>query len=103
MTSISMSEKYVDMYRKWKTSDAIVVVGFGFGTDDEHINGILRTLVNDDGKELFVVTLKHEKSEDAEAKEIARKLKVRDHNKVKMILVDKNGRKEGKLWTECLL
>jgi hypothetical protein len=57
MTSISMSVKYVDVYRAWKVADAVVVVGFGFGTDDEHINGILRTIVNDDGKDLKVVTL----------------------------------------------
>ena len=102
MTSISMSMKYVEMYQKWKDSDAIVVVGFGFGTDDEHINGILRTLVNDNGKELKVVTSKHDKTEDAESKEIARKLKVVDHRKVKMILVDRDGKKDGKPWTEWL-
>lgn len=34
MTSIRMLEKYVEMYHKWQASDAIVVVGFGFGTDD---------------------------------------------------------------------
>ena len=102
MTSISMSVKYVEMYQKWKESDAIVVVGFGFGTDDEHINGILRTLVNDDGKELKVVTLKREKAEEAEAKEIAGKLKVSDHKKIRMILVDRNGKINGRPWTECL-
>ena len=102
MTSISMSVKYVDMYQKWKNSDAIVVVGFGFGTDDEHINGILRTLVNDDGKDLIVVTFKHEKSVEIESREIAKKLKVSDHKKVKVILVDKDGKVNGTLWTECL-
>ena len=102
MTSISMSVKYVEMYQKWKKSDAIVVVGFGFGSDDEHINGILRTLVNDDGKELIIVTLKHDRSEDAEARDIAQKLKIMDHRKIKMILVDRNGKKDDKPWTELL-
>ena len=102
MTSINMAVKYVEMYQKWKESDAIVVVGFGFGTDDEHINGILRTLVNDDGKELKVVTLKHDKSADAESREIANKLKVTDHKKIKMLLVDRDGKIDGKPWTECL-
>lgn len=102
MTSISMSKKYVDMYTQWKDSDAIVVVGFGFGTDDEHINGILRTLVNDDGKELRVVTLKHEKTEEAEARDIARKLKVREYKKIKVLLVDNKGRRNDVNWTECL-
>ena len=102
MTSISMSVKYVDVYRAWKTADAVVVVGFGFGTDDEHINGILRTIVNDDGKDLKVVTLGHGKSEEDEAKEIARKIKVNDYRKIQMILVDRDGKKAGKPWTELL-
>ncbi|MEE3473643.1 MAG: hypothetical protein VZR24_23715 [Butyrivibrio hungatei] len=33
--------------------DTVVVVGFGFGTDDEHIDCILRTIVNDDGKDHY--------------------------------------------------
>ena len=102
MTSISMSVKYVEMYQSWKEADAIVVVGFGFGSDDEHINGILRTLVNDDEKELKVVTLKHEKSAEAEAREIARKLKVVDYHKIEMLLVDRDGKIDGKPWTEVL-
>ena len=102
MTSISMSEKYVDMYHKWKYSDAIVVVGFGFGTDDEHINGILRTLVNDNKKILIVVMLKHDKEADIEAKEIAKRLKIIDYRKIKVLLVDCDGKIDNKLWTECL-
>lgn len=102
MTSIGMSIKYVDMYREWKEADAVVVVGFGFGTDDEHINGILRTIVNDDGKALKVVTLRHDKSEEIEAREIARKLKISDYRKIQMILVDRSGKKNGKPWTEWL-
>ena len=102
MTSISMSVKYVDVYRAWKDADAVVVVGFGFGIDDEHINGILRTIINDDGKDLKVVTLDHGKSEEDEAKEIARKIKVDDYRKIHMILVNRDGKKDGKPWTELL-
>lgn len=77
-------------------------MGFGFGTDDEHINGILRTIVNDDGKKLKVVTLKHNKSEEEEAREIANRLKISDNRKIKMILVDRDGKKSGRPWTELL-
>ena len=102
MTAISMSVKYVNIYQRWKESDAIVVVGFGFGPDDEHINGILRTLVNDDEKELRVVTLKKDKSAENEAHEIARKLKVSDYRKIKVLLVDRNGKIDGLPWTQLL-
>ena len=103
MTSISMSEKYVEMYQQWRdSSDAIVVVGFGFGADDEHINGILRTLVNDHEKGLKVVMLNHGKPKETEAREIARKLKITNPNKITIFLVDPTGKIDGKAWTECL-
>ena len=102
MTSISMSVKYVEVYKDWKESDAIVVVGFGFGTDDEHINGILRTLVNDDGKEIIVITLKGERTESEEVKEIAMKLKVTNTKMIKILLVDEEGKIDGKFWSEFL-
>ena len=102
MTSISMSIKYVDMYREWKKADAIVVVGFGFGTDDEHINSILRTLVNDDGKILKVVTLRHDKNEESEARDIAKRIKINNYRNIEIILVDRDGKKNDKPWTELL-
>ena len=100
MTAITMSEKYVDLYRDWKESDAIVVVGFGFGTDDEHINSILRTLVNDDGKNLIIVT-KGNNDKDI-VRKIEKTLKVRDSSRIKAIPVDTNGKSKGKYWVDLL-
>lgn len=100
MTAISMSEKYVDLYRKWKTSDAIVAAGFSFGTDDEHINGILRTLVNDDGKKLIVVTV--QTSDNSNCEVVARKLKISDLEKIEIKIVDGNGKINDIPWTDCL-
>lgn len=97
ITSIEMSSKYVDTYRAWKESDAIVIVGFGFGQDDEHINGILRTLVDVDDRKLIIVTL------SGTSKEIAQKLKVRKKENIQIVLVDKLGvTSDKKLWTEVL-
>ena len=100
MTSISMSEKYVDLYRAWKTSDAIVAAGFGFGTDDEHINGIVRTIVNDDGKKLIVVTV--DSSDNSDREVVARKLKISDQDKIEIMLVGYDGMINGVPWTDCL-
>lgn len=61
MTSIDMSKQYVDTYNQWKESDAIVAIGFGFNVDDEHINGIIRTLIDIDDKQLIVVVLEQRK------------------------------------------
>ncbi len=100
MTAISMSMKYVDLYRSWKDSDAVIVVGFGFGPDDEHINGILRTLVNDDGKELIIIT----KGDNVKkiSQEKAKALKIRNISRIKVIAVGDDGRADGKRWVDLI-
>lgn len=100
MTAISMSVQYVDLYRAWRESDAIVIVGFGFNADDEHINGILRTLVNDDGKELIIVTKGHHPKDIQKLK--AKALKINDANKIKVIAVGDDGRADGQRWVDLL-
>lgn len=104
MTAIDMSIRYVDTYNKWKNSDAVVVVGFGFGADDEHINGILRTLVDVDEKTLIVVTLGRGADADAVSKDIARKLKVSKRNNIKLIQVNHDGYtlSSNVAWTQAL-
>lgn len=80
------------------------IVGFGFGTDDEHINGILRTLIDVDNKEITVVTLDKHQSDDVIAKDIARKLKVTNVSNISIIQVDVNGIniQDKKIWTDAL-
>ena len=104
MTSIEMSMKYVDTYTQWKNSDRVIIVGFGFGTDDEHINGILRTLIDVDNKEITVVTLDNHQSYDEIAKCIARKLKVTNVSNISIIQVDVDGIniQDKKIWTDAL-
>ncbi len=105
MTSIEMSIKYVDTYKKWKESDKIVIVGFGFGIDDEHINGVLRTLIDVDDKKIVVVTLKKNKEDAEVAKEIGRNLKVTRISNIFVVQVDKEGKRitDNVLWTEAIL
>lgn len=104
MTSIEMSMKYVDTYTQWKNSDRVIIVGFGFGTDDEHINGILRTLIDVDNKSIVVVTLDKHQSDDAIAKDIARKLKVTNVSNISIIQVNENGIniQSKRIWTDSL-
>lgn len=103
MTSIDMSMIYVDTYNKWKTSDAIVIVGFGFGVDDEHINGILRTLIDCDNKRVIVVTL-DSNDDSIVIKNICRKLKISNTSNVNIIKVDQSGIVSGTniKWTDYL-
>lgn len=96
MTSIDMSQKYVDVYNKFKQSDIIFVVGFGFNADDEHINGIVRTLIDIDDKKIIVVDI----DPNLNSKSIAEKLKVNRTKNIEILTVDKNRMVNGKLWIE---
>lgn len=101
MTCIEMSKQYVDTYCKWKNSDAIVIVGFGFGADDEHINSIIRTLLEVDEKKVIIVTV--EKSMNAE--EYAKKLKIQNKiDNIDVMVVNEDGNIDNseKNWIDVL-
>ena len=103
MTSIEMSIRYVRTYEAWKQSDAIVVIGFGFGLDDEHINGIIRTLL-DDGKKVIIVAL-DSPADDAEMIiEYARKLKTSKSNNISIVRVTQEGKVKDtdEMWVDAL-
>lgn len=103
MTSIDMSAKYVEYYETLKKSSIICSVGFGFNYDDEHINGIIRTLIDRDQKELYIVDISEEKTEMVKRKEYARKLKVVNSSNIHFITVNKTTREcDNKLWVDIL-
>ena len=104
MTAISMSEKYVDYYRKLKAADAICTIGFGFNPDDEHINGIIRTLINKDNKELYVIKPDSGKDVKEESEELAVKLRVINPQKIHIIFINPKTRRDenGNLWINVL-
>ena len=83
-------------------------MGFGFGADDEHINGIIRTLIDIDGKKIIIVTSEKMSDEAALIREYTRKLKTSKADNIKIINVDETGQVKGtsKNWidflSECL-
>lgn len=103
MTSIDMSIKYVNFYNKLKESDFICSIGFGFNVDDEHINGIIRTLIERDEKKLVVVDIANEKAEDERADDLAKKLKISDSSKINYLIVDENRKIKGKSWCDYII
>jgi len=103
MTSIEMSKKYVKMYDDFKKSDKICIVGFGFNQDDEHINGILRTLIDIDNKKMIIVNINNGTSIDNFKDKIASKLKIYNEDNLEIILVDYNRTVEGENWLEKIL
>lgn len=97
MTSIFKSCEYVDLYRDWKEADCIVIVGFGFNKDDEHINGIIRTLVNDDGKKVIIV------GRNTSKEEIIERLIIEKTDNITVCNVDEQRNIENKLWINYIL
>ena len=103
MISIDMSSKYVEYYNKLAEADEICVIGFGFNSDDEHINGIFRDLVDCKKKPITVVTVKGNESAVTVKKAIARRLKLQDDSNISVILVDNERKRNGVSWIDCLL
>lgn len=104
MTSIDMSKKYVDFYDALKNADKICSIGFGFNSDDEHINGVIRTLIERENKQLFIVCV--DNGSEAKLRKIyARKLRISNENNIHIIQIDPNSRKdinEHTMWYESL-
>lgn len=99
MTSITMSQMYVKMYENYRKSDIICIIGFGFNLDDEHINGIIRTLIDIDDKHIVVVDVDPDNNVD----NIAQKLKTTKVENIHLIIVDKYNRKyNGESWIEMI-
>lgn len=97
MTSIFKSCEYVDLYRDWKETDCIIIVGFGFNKDDEHINGIIRTLVNDDDKKVIIV------DRNASQEEIIERLIIEKTDNITVFNVDEHRKIDNKPWIDYIL
>lgn len=102
MTSIELSMQYVSMYTDFKESDAICVIGFGFNPDDEHINGILRTLLDRDNKKMVVVDIENGTPANQRISALADKLKVQHVENIEMLLVNERREIDNTNWLKKL-
>ena len=98
MTCIEMSKKYVKMYDDFKSSDLICVIGFGFNTDDEHINGIIRSLIDMENKNIVVIEI----NPDANSERTAQKLKTNKLNNIHVININKDRQSNSNNWIDSL-
>lgn len=92
MTSIDMSEKYVEFYHELLDSDVVVVIGFGFNSDDEHINGIFRQLINKHDKTIYIVDT-DTSSGMIKKNKIQAKLKIETTSNINFITINPEDRK----------
>ena len=97
MTAIDISCLYTEMYSKFKEADIIVVIGFNFNSDDNHINTIIRDLVENHNKTLVLITVYVDTEVDLnnKKKEVCKKLRIdptEAQDRVKVLNVDSKSR-----------
>lgn len=56
-----MSQRYVELYEKFKECDSIAIIGYGFNGDDGHINGMFRSLIEEENKDVHIFHYSTEK------------------------------------------
>lgn len=101
MTSVHMSKEYVKVFDDFQNADVIFCIGYGFNPDDEHINGIIRELI-DNGKHIVLIKPQRETSTTKEAYEIAKKLKTTHKENIQVLLVDQNRCVGDELWVQTV-
>lgn len=94
LTSISMSRRYVDLFDLYTSSDAIIAIGYNFNIDDNHINGLFRQLIEDEGRTFFWVVPKSD-DKDTRLKQVLEekmRLPTSARERVHIIRVDRDTR-----------
>lgn len=107
LTSVKMSKRYVDIFNKFKESDIICVCGFGFNSDDGHINGLFRELIEDYNKIICILHYVDGSYSNLKrvVNEYKEKLRLDNASNLRIIEVDRNRRKVGSKdkWFEILI
>jgi hypothetical protein len=98
MTSVDMSRRYVQLFDDFKSCDAIGVVGFGFNSDDGHINGLFRQLIEDEGKRVVVFDYDGRTTKQ----QYMEKLRLETGVKLTVEAVDRQRQCSGQKWFEKL-
>lgn len=103
LTSVGMSRKYVELYDHFIESDIVCVIGYGFNGDDGHINGMFRSLVEQENKKLFIFHYKNDNRSPSQIeREYKEKLRLNSSDNIKIFLVDQNRLINEKIWFECI-
>lgn len=101
LTSIKMSQKYVELYDKFSKSDIICTIGYAFNGDDGHINGLFRNLVENEQKTLVIIHYKTDNKTSLQLKnEYQKKLRLDSSTNIDIIQVDEKRKSDDIIWHE---
>jgi len=96
LTTIEISRRYVEYYNKLKKCEKIIVIGYGFNDDDGHINTLFRKLIEDDNKEITILSF------EKEIENIKDLLRIEDDDKVIQYVIDENRNIDDQKWFEFI-
>lgn len=105
LTSVQMSKRYVALFDKFEKADIICVCGFSFNSDDGHINGMFRELIDDKRKKVVILHYYDAENNKQEIKKTYRKkLRLNSVANIEIIIVDDNRYdiEKKRLWFESL-
>ncbi|WP_238389597.1 SIR2 family protein [Virgibacillus sp. MSP4-1] len=104
LTSVSMSRKYVDLFDHFNSSDIVCVIGYSFNGDDGHINGMFRSLVEEQEKMLIIFHFKNDNRNETQLRRhYQERLRLNSSSKIKVYLVDENRMVEDTIWYRVLV
>ena len=102
MTSIKMSRNYIDFYDKCRTADRLIVLGYGFNSDDGHINTLIRSLADSHpGKKIDVVAYKENNTAHRKA-QIEKNIRCDSRNSIHVHSLDAERKINGQHWLDAL-
>lgn len=101
MTSIKMSRRYIDFFDKSCEADRIVILGYGFSSDDGHINTLLRSLIDEFGKKIDVIDYNCENC-TLRKREIAANIRCSNYESITVHSINSERTISGQPWLEHL-
>lgn len=102
LTSTIVFERYVTLYNDLVNCDVIGVLGYAFNGDNGHINGLFRSLIEEENKEVHIFHYGEESSQLLE-RIYQEKLRIDSRELLTVHVVDGNRRVRGDMWYEFLL
>lgn len=106
LTSVRMAERYVDIYNRFRMADIVCICGFGFNDYDSHINGMFRALIEDEKKNIIIIS--HAPSGNTDINKLMetykKKLRIENAENIKILQVNKERKinNEDIMWYESL-
>ena len=102
MTSIKMSRSYIDFYDKCQTADRLIILGYGFNSDDGHINTLIRSLADSKpGKKIDVLAYK-ESNTTSRKSQIENNIRCDSRDSIHVYSLDEKRTIDGKPWLDAL-